>query len=645
MAKNPLLSARDIRVTYDGPAPVHALRGVSIEVFPGEMVAIEGPSGGGKSSLLNVLGLLQTPSGGSYVVDGADVAQLSGAERTRLRAVKFAFVFQSFHMLAGRPARDSVSLANRYTGLAPGEAEARANDALAKVGLAEFADQDASTLSGGQQQRVAIARALATGAPVLIADEPTGNLDTENSAHVMDQLCALRDSGVAVVLATHEEAVASRADRRIRVQDGKVVGAETKGGARRRAAKVTQPGGVGAAASVVPRRRRGSRGLLRDALASLAARRWRTAGLVGAVAVAVGLVVGTFGLGTTSSAQVSSEFDIRENRSVTIEQLLPGEAQEIATTGWVAPPQSEVLRQLRGIAGVTSVAILTDHDQRDVAGLPTREAQAVSVFSALGDLEEATDSTVAWSEGAASITGRRAVVGTHTAASLGLGPLDSLPTVWIDGNPYPVVGVLEESGRMPRLTGSVMVMGADDALLPSASRVVASFTVSSGAAPQVAEQAGIVLDPVNPELLRKTVPRDPRDLREQIESNVATSLAVLSLVAFAAAALALGNAMSLAVSSRRSEFGLRRAVGAAPRDVFSLVLTEAALVGVAGGAVGLLLGYLAVFAVTIAHRWTPVMEPLVVPLALVGGVVVGALAGVVAANQASRVDPAQALRM
>ncbi|WP_062137703.1 ABC transporter ATP-binding protein/permease [Demequina aestuarii] len=623
--------------------PVHALRGVSLDVFPGELLAIEGPSGGGKSTLLNVLGLLQTTTEGTYVVDGINATSLPDPARTRLRSQTCSFVFQSFHMLAGRPARDGVSIALSYSGLPSDQVASRVEKALETVGLDGFGNQNASTLSGGQQQRVAIARALATGAPVLIADEPTGNLDSENASQVLSALCELRDAGVAVVIATHEASVADKADRRVRVLDGEIVG------------DPAPPDGVLAAAvrsenaarELKPTRRT-ARDVVADAVASLRSRPSRTAGLVSAVAVAVGLVVGTLGFGTTARAQVSDAFDARANRYVTVEKDAVDLTVQTDTSGWNSPDPVEAVSALTHIAGVDSAAILVDGDQTPVAARPDKTAISLPAYRADGDFQEATDSEIQWAAGYAGDAGRVAIVGVNAASNLDLSPVDSWPVIWLDGSPCVVVGLIESSPRVPLLTGSIVVLEDDDSSTGLALDTQAAtflLTVGPGAASQVASQARLAIHPQDPAALRVSVPQDPRDLRQEIEGSVATSLAVLSLVAIAAAVLALANAMNLTVSWRRSEFGLRRALGASPGDLFRLVLVESTLVGVAGGFLGMLAGYLVILCITIANRWTPVVEPSLVPLAVAGGVCVGALAGVVAALQASRIDPALSLRM
>lgn len=222
-ARAPVLAAQGLALTYGGPVPVHAVRPASFEIACGDYVAILGPSGSGKSSLLNLLGLLDTATAGRYLVGGLDTGALSECERTALRSAWFGFVFQAFHLLAGRTLIDNVELALVYRRIPRGERRARAVEALTRVGLAHRVAADPSSLSGGERQRAAIARALVGRPAVLLCDEPTGNLDTRTAASVLDLVDELRrTSGLTTIVVTHDAAVAARASRRFSLVDGYV---------------------------------------------------------------------------------------------------------------------------------------------------------------------------------------------------------------------------------------------------------------------------------------------------------------------------------------------------------------------------------------------------------------------------------------
>jgi putative ABC transport system ATP-binding protein len=221
---HPVLDVRGVVKTYGaGETAVHALRGVSLTVQRGDYVAVMGASGSGKSTLMNILGCLDIPSSGRYLLDGVDVSRLTDRQLALVRNRRIGFVFQSFNLIPRTTALANVELPLAYAGLKGAERRRRARAALALVGLADRAHHEPNKLSGGQQQRVAVARALVTAPALVLADEPTGNLDTQSTADVLSVLDRLNRSGRTIVLITHEPDVAEHARRLIRLVDGQIV--------------------------------------------------------------------------------------------------------------------------------------------------------------------------------------------------------------------------------------------------------------------------------------------------------------------------------------------------------------------------------------------------------------------------------------
>lgn len=216
----PLIVATGLERTYPGPPPVEALRSSTFQIDIGDNIAVLGPSGSGKSTLMNLLGLLDRPSAGEYVLMDTSTADLSEGERSGLRSALIGFVFQAFHLQQGRTATENVENGLLYHGIAKRERRARAIETLERVGMGSRMHAEVSLLSGGERQRVAIARAIVHKPRLLLADEPTGNLDSDTGDQVLDLLSELRSDGLTQIVVTHDPNVADAADRRIAVKDG-----------------------------------------------------------------------------------------------------------------------------------------------------------------------------------------------------------------------------------------------------------------------------------------------------------------------------------------------------------------------------------------------------------------------------------------
>lgn len=631
-----VLALSGVGLAYHGPPAVVALRDVALEVHRGDFVAVVGPSGAGKSSLLHVLGLLTTPTSGKVSLGGAAVAEEDDRALTRSRGHGIGFVFQAFHLLDSRTAAENVALPLRYQGVPAGEARIRAVDALEEVGLGHRLDAPTKTMSGGERQRVAIARALVTDPEVLLCDEPTGNLDSTNSANVMALLHKLHGRGRTILLITHDEQIAAEIPRVVRLLDGTIT--EDTSTSSRQGRPDDSPDPV----DTRPRRGLQAIDLLDEALAGLMERGWRTVLTCLGTVLGVATLVAILGLASTANTQVSRQFDRLAATTVTAKSF-EARAYEPAQLARVA-----------GLNGVDGVAYLQPVDRAEVDGGPTSmEAVADSSLPVMAATPESWAVIVprlTWGRTFDdAISGNRVVVlGSAAARQAGVyGPIGS-QSVLLGGEPYLVIGVFEDvERRTDLLLSAVIPRAAAEAhfgdLVPTRNTEVV-IDAAVGAGPQIASELPYAMAPENPESLEVIPPPDPRQLRNDVDTDLTGLFVALAFITLLVGMVGIANTSLVAVMERVPEIGLRRALGAQRRSIQAQFLTESTLIGAVGGLIGALLGLVVVLGVAIAREWTPVLPREVILLAPLGGAFVGVLAGYFPARRAARTDPTAALR-
>lgn len=644
-----LIQLRGVRRTYSsaGRPDVDALRGIDLVIGQGEFVAVVGPSGGGKTTLLNILGLLDDATAGTYILDGEQTRAGDGRRAAGVRARTIGFVFQAFHLLESRAAFDSAELNLLYRGVPRAARREKVLRAIGAVGLGDCAFRSTSTLSGGQRQRIAIARAIAGDAKLILADEPTGNLDSINASVVLDELERINRDGATVIVVTHSAEVAERARRVVRIADGAIVSDEQQPG---RATVWSSPDREGhplpstSQGSEAPGAREGDRAqqtgrirfadMLRDAGASVLSRRYQSIGQGLAVAIAVALTITTLGLSASSRAQVSATFDAHLNREV---------SATWSTEATNSLPLEDVPAVVEQLSGVDAAAVVLDLNVSTTSTFA--EARQIRPHVAIGDIVGAARLSIdeaPWHDGV--LKSGEAYVGDLLAKDMQLSSIDGAPTISVDGNTYVVAGIITRSSRLPLLRGEVLI-GPRDGLASDSPRDVTMLAVtSSGAAQQVAAQLPPALNPYEPERVVVSAPTDSAQLRGQIERGVQATLTAFTILALIVAIAALMNATLLAVNARRGEIGMRKALGARDRQIGELITLESAYVGVFGGAAGLILGMAAILVVTVAQRWAPVFDVVLLPIAIVVGLIVGAGGGGLASIRAARLRPAENLR-
>ena len=642
-----VLELKKVGKLHGSEPAVRALVDVDLSVERGEWLSITGPSGAGKSTLLHVIGCLDRPTSGTFLLDDIDTAKLSDDERAGLRSQRIGFVFQSFCLLPYRTVLENVMLAEVYSKQSHRGREARARAAIERVGLSHRAGFLPTKLSGGEQQRVAIARALVGSPSLLLCDEPTGNLDSTTSASILDLFAKLNQEGLTLVVVTHDQNVANRASRRVHIIDGKLTDVTSGEFGTKKAIGPTS----------IPSRTKTSRSgitvrdLLNEALAGMLARPGRMMLTVLGVVIGLTALVATMGLTRTAGNRIISQFDqvAATELFVTARPGLRGIVDPTAIP-WDAPTR---LRRLNGVVAAGTMSEINIKDAL-ISSSPVKDplnpsAVKLAVHAASPDLFRAVRAEVQTGRlpdlGHSKRDDRVAVLGPDAARRLGIMGLEQLPAVLIGDHPYLVIGVLRDVARKPELLGSVIIPEGtarrDFGLVGPAAVVVET---QIGAARLIAEQTRPALRPDDERALNIEVPREPKRLRDEVQSDINVMFLLLGGLSLVVGAIGIANITLVSVMERTAEIGLRRAIGATRRHIAVQFLFESGLMGVIGGILGASLGVIVVVAVSAHQGWTPVLDPAAPFLAPLIGFAIGLLSGTYPAVRAARLEPVEAFR-
>lgn len=622
---------------------VHGLLDVNLQVEPGEWLAITGPSGAGKSTLLNVLGCLDRPSSGHYLFDGIETTTLNDNERAGLRSSRIGFVFQAFHLLPHRSVLENVMLAEVYRNESHVGREARAREALERVGLSHRVDYLPIKLSGGERQRVAIARALMGSPSLLLCDEPTGNLDSQSTASILDLFEHLNQQGLTMVVVTHEEQVAQRAGRRVQIIDGRLT--ELSRTALPLSATAMPPADKSVSKSGIS-----VRDLLNEALAGMFARPGRTALTILGVVIGLTALVATLGLSRTASNRIISQFDELSATEIVVSGKSTLTGVDPRALPWDAP---ERLLRLNGVvaAGTLSEVALGDSL---VSASPVRDPRSqtafnLSVQAASPSLFRAVRAALKNGRyldlGHSQRQDRVAVLGPAAAEKLGIVELEQLPAIAIGDHLYLVIGVLQSVARQPDLMAAVIIpegTARHDFGLVGPGSVVVETRI--GATGLIASQIPLALRPDDDAALKIDLAPEPRRVRDAVQGDLNVMFLLLGGLSLIVGAIGIGNVTLVSVIERTGEIGLRRAIGATRAHIATQFLLESTSMGIVGGILGASLGILIVVGVSAYQVWTPVLDtavPLITPL--VGGVI-GLVSGTYPALRASSLEPVEAFR-
>ena len=670
-----LIRARDITKTYVmGDQTVHALRGVSLDIHEADFVAIMGASGSGKSTLMNILGCLDLPTTGAYELAGEAAETMRPDQLASIRNRRIGFVFQHLNLLPRTSALENVELPMVYGGVGTVGRGQRAADALRQVGLGERFEHTPSELSGGQQQRVAIARALVNRPQLILADEPTGALDSTTSEEIMRLLTDLNRQGMTVVLVTHESEIAAWARRKIVFKDGRVIqDTERQTLEQWRQAPesapatasdpVVAPAGAPLARGSEPLFTMNALAALRSALRALAANTLRSGLTMLGIIIGVAAVITMIAVGQGATDRVQEQM---KGLGSNIMLVLPGTitqggARLGAQTGQ-ALTEEDALAIALDVPEVQVAAPTLRTGAQVVAG---NANWSTSVFGATNDYLEAREWPLVSGRlfEAAEIAGsaKVAIVGQTTARELfgDADPLDQV--VRVKKVPVTIIGVLAGKGQnslgqdqddvlmLPISTYRNRIQGGAGGKLRRVGSI--SVKVREGQSMKAAEDN--IKDLLRQRFKVQPNADDPfsiRNLTELLQAQEASSrVMTLLLAAVAGISLIIGgigimNIMLVNVTERTREIGLRMAVGARGRDILGQFLIEAVTLSVIGGAIGVLLGAAATWAVGYFAGWQVAMTPASVLLAAGFSGFVGVFFGFYPARRASALLPIQALR-
>ncbi|MDD2114686.1 MacB family efflux pump subunit [Pseudomonas asiatica] len=648
----PLIELVDIRKSYGGveTPKVDILHGISLRIHPGEFVAIVGASGSGKSTLMNILGCLDRPTSGSYRFAGKDVAELGSDELAWLRREAFGFVFQGYHLIPSGSAQENVEMPAIYAGLAASERHARASALLGRLGLASRTGNRPHQLSGGQQQRVSIARALMNGGHIILADEPTGALDSHSGTEVMALLDELASQGHVIILITHDRNVAARAQRVIEIRDGLIISDSA-------AEKPTVDNGRGLQADQLRQRLdRGAtlhgawKGELLEALQAawrvMWVNRFRTALTLLGIVIGVASVVVMLAVGEGSKRQVMAQMAAFGSNILYLNgkpASLGEQAGTITLDDVAAIGQLPQVKHVMPVIGEKMMVRHGNNSQRFYVGGNNTGFPEIFNWPAV----QGSFYTEADEANAAAV----AVIGQKVREKMLDPGRDPLGQYLLIGNvPFQVVGILAGKGASSGdqdSDGRIVVPYSAAAIRLFGQRDPDYIAVAALDSTRVNE-AEAAIDKL---LRQRHNGRQDFELTNdaaliQAEARTQNSLSLM-LGAIAAISLLVGgigvmNIMLMTVRERTREIGIRMATGARQRDILRQFLSEAVMLSMVGGLAGIVLalaigGGLMLAEVAVAFALPAMLG------AFACAVVTGIVFGFMPARKAARLDPVKAL--
>ena len=657
-----VIEIKDVHKVYKmGDSEVRALNGVSLKIEAGEFVAIMGASGSGKSTMLQILGLLDAPTSGSYKLLGKEVSTLKEDELAAVRGQTLGFIFQMFNLLARTSSLEQVSLPLLYAD--PNAPHSDPKELLSMVGLGERMDHKPNELSGGQQQRVAIARALTNKPKIILADEPTGNLDSKSSEDIIGFLGKMNESGITVILVTHEPDIAAHARRIINMKDGKVLTDKANSHAEARAPKPEKTKEILKSAISDTHSSfslRQVKEYFRQAMRALMANKVRSALSILGVMIGVGAVIGSQAIGTGAQKATEAQLASLGTNLVTLRPgslAVGGIQQGIGNTSRIMLADAMAVASVpmvKRIAPEISGRVQTTYSDKNwntqVTGTTPNYADMKADQPIYGRFISNDDVKKRNRICVLGLTVIKNLFGENAANPVG-------NTIKINRVNFQIVGVLPVKGyngyydqddqilvpvttAMYRLFGKLYVNQVDieaDSAEDTAPVATAVFTF-------MMHQMRIPNTPDNANAFNVRNMADIQAVRNQAAETFSILLTAIGAISLLVGGIGIMNIMLVSVTERTREIGLRKAIGARGFDVLSQFLIEAVVVSLLGGLLGIGLGWIFAESIELWKAMPTLITPMAVLVSTVFSALVGLVFGLWPAYKASCLSPIMALR-